>query len=129
MIRFATNIANFGSTVSKLSAANRLQLVRTMHSLIKNQAYVNGAWTDAGNSKRFNVINPANQQVVAEVPDMNVSDVEKAIDSAYDAFHGDPWKNTTAKDRSGLLKVSCLHRILSDKSIRKNELPELVSTS
>lgn len=109
MIRLTQKVGNFGSQFNKFSAVDRLHLVRMMHSLIKNQAYVNGEWTDAGDNKRFNVINPANQNVIGNVPDMNASDVQKAIDSAYDAFHSKSWQNTTAKERSGLLKVSC-HR-------------------
>lgn len=77
-----------------------------MHSLLKNQAYINGKWTNAGDNKSFKVTNPANQEVVAEVPDMNVSDVQTAIDSAYETFHSDSWQNITAKERSSLLKVN-----------------------
>lgn len=107
MFRLAQRATTVGSEISKFSARERLQLVRTMHSLIKNQAYVNGTWTNAGDNKRFNVTNPANQKVVGEVPDMGAADVQKAIDSAYDAFHSKAWQNATAKDRSGLLKASC----------------------
>lgn len=105
MFRFAKAV-NCGSAISRFSAADRLSLVRTMHSLIKNQAFVNGAWTNGADNKSFDVVNPANQKVVGKVPDMNARDVQKAIDSAYDAFHGKAWQDTTAKDRSSLLKVS-----------------------
>lgn len=76
-----------------------------MQSLIKEQAFVDGKWTDAGDKTTFKVTNPANQKILASVPDMGVSDVEKAIDSAYDAFHSKSWQATSAKDRSTLLKV------------------------
>jgi succinate-semialdehyde dehydrogenase len=79
-----------------------------VHSLLKNQAYVNGKWTDASDNKRFNVINPANQKIVGEVPDMSAADAQKAIDAAYETFHSKAWQNTTAKDRSILLRVSFL---------------------
>lgn len=101
MIRFVRNFVE----LSKVSSKNRLQLVRTMHSLVKNQAFVNGQWTNAGDNKCFNVTNPANNEVVGAVPDMNAADVEKAIDCAYDAFHSKSWQSTTGKERSGLLKV------------------------
>lgn len=77
-----------------------------LHSLVKNQAYVNGKWTNAADNKCFDVTNPANQKVVGTVPDMNAADVEKAIDSAYETFHSKAWQDTTAKDRSNMLKVS-----------------------
>ena len=90
---------------STVNCANRFFQFRTMHSLLKNQAYINGKWVSAADNNNFKVINPANQEVVAEVPDMNVPDVQSAIDSAYDTFHSKSWQNTTAKERSTLLKV------------------------
>lgn len=107
MFRFAIKVGSVSSAVSRLTAADRLNLVRMMHSLVKNQAFVNGKWTDASDNKRFSVTNPANQKIVGEVPDMNAGDVEKAIDAAYETFHSKSWQNTTAKDRSTMLKVSC----------------------
>jgi succinate-semialdehyde dehydrogenase len=106
MLRFAQKANSLGSAISKLSVVDRLRLVRTMHSLVKSQAFVNGKWLDASDNERFNVTNPANQKIVGVVPDMNVGDVEKAIDAAYETFHSKDWQNTTAKERSGLLKVS-----------------------
>ena len=106
MFRITKNTGSFALEISKFSVDNRLKLVRMMHSLIKNQAYVNGKWTDASDKKRFNVTNPANQKVVGEVPDMNAGDVQKAIDAAHETFHSKAWQNTTAKDRSGMLRVS-----------------------
>lgn len=101
MIRFTRSFAE----LSKVSSENRLQLVRMMHSLVKNQAFVNGQWTNAGDNKSFNVTNPANNKVVGAVPDMSAADVEKAIDYAYDAFHSKSWQSTTGKERSAMLKV------------------------
>lgn len=116
MIRFAQSLSHRSSAFSRFSAVDRLKLVRMMHSLIKNQAFVNGTWTNGGDNKSFDVVNPANQKVVGKVPDMNTSDAQKAIDSAYDAFHSKSWQNTTAKERSGLLKVSC-HALKEDRKI------------
>lgn len=95
------------SKVTKIRGVKRFLHVRTMHSLLKNQAYINGKWTNAGDNKSFKVTNPANDECIGNVPDMNVSDVQTAIDSAYEAFHSEQWQNTTAKERSGLLKVNC----------------------
>lgn len=77
---------------------------RNMH-LLQKQAFINGVWCDAKSNTTFDVVNPANGNVIGSVPDMDVSDVEKAIDSAYSAFHSAEWQNKTAKERSQLLKV------------------------
>ncbi|KAG8335969.1 Succinate-semialdehyde dehydrogenase, mitochondrial [Homalodisca vitripennis] len=45
--------------------------------------------------KTFEVTNPATTQVIASVPDMDVTDTETAIAAANEAFQS--WGNTTAK--------------------------------
>lgn len=76
-----------------------------MH-LLQNKAYVNGKWVSSGSNTCFDVVNPATEEVVGSAPDMNVADTQKAIDAAHTAFYSPQWQNLTAKDRSGLLKVS-----------------------
>ena len=39
--------------------------------------YINGEWV--GGAKRFKVYNPANQQVIAEVPDLGAAETEDAV--------------------------------------------------
>lgn len=105
MFRFALKAGKLGSGICKLKTSESIKLARMVHSLIKNEAFINGKWTAAADNKSFNVTNPANQKVVAVVPDMGVADVQKAIDSAYDAFHSKDWQKKTAKERSDLLEV------------------------
>lgn len=109
MFRLAQNSVILASSKSaaalKFSSVQQSRLVRMMHSLIKNQAYINGQWVDGVDKKRFQVTNPANAEVIGEVPDMTAADAGIAIDKAYETFHSKAWQNTTAKERSGLLKV------------------------
>ncbi|KAM3965053.1 succinic semialdehyde dehydrogenase [Aphomia sociella] len=74
---------------------------RHMH-LLKNQAYVNGQWVKAGSNVVFSVNNPADDSVITEVPDMDASDAKNAIQAAANTF--ETWKNTTAKERSQILR-------------------------
>ncbi|XP_026748808.2 glutarate-semialdehyde dehydrogenase [Galleria mellonella] len=74
---------------------------RQMH-LLKNQAYVNGQWVKAGSNVVFSVNNPADDSVITEVPDMDASDAKNAIQAAASTF--ETWKNTTAKERSQILR-------------------------
>lgn len=107
MFRFALKAGKLGSEIYNFRTSESFKLARMMHSLIKNEAFINGTWTAAADNKSFNVTNPANQKVVAAVPDCSVVDVQKAIDSAYDAFHSKDWQKKTAKERSDLLEVRC----------------------
>src|SRR5258706_45082 len=47
--------------------------------LLKAQAYVDGAWRDAGSKARFPVTNPATGAVIAEVADLDADDAREAI--------------------------------------------------
>jgi len=70
--------------------------------LLRNQAYVAGKWVNADSNKTFVVTNPANQDVVATLPDLSVSDTKTAIVSAHEAFG--PWSAKTANDRARILQ-------------------------
>ena len=68
--------------------------------LLKDRAYINGQWVTAKNS--FKVINPANGELVAEVADLDRSQVAEAIAAAEAAFPS--WAALTAKNRSEILR-------------------------
>ena len=70
--------------------------------LIKQQAFINGKWTNANSNKSFEVTNPANREVITSVPDMDRSDVKTAIDAASIAWPS--WRDLTAKERSAILR-------------------------
>ncbi|XP_055617980.1 3-sulfolactaldehyde dehydrogenase [Toxorhynchites rutilus septentrionalis] len=72
--------------------------------LLQNKAFINGKWVGAHTGETFDVTNPANEAVVGNVPDMYVKDACKAIDAAHSAFYNERWHNSTAKERSALLK-------------------------
>lgn len=71
-------------------------------SLLKTQAFVNGAWVDADSGKRFNVDNPADGSIMGSVPDMGAAETKRAIEAAEAALPA--WRALTAKARSTLLK-------------------------
>lgn len=72
-----------------------------MH-LLKTKAYVNGAWVEASSNVVFPVLNPVDDTVIAEVPDMDAADAKNALDVAANTFQ--TWKDTTAKERSYILR-------------------------
>lgn len=88
-------------TVGYRSFSTVMNNIRNMH-LLNEKAYINGEWATAATQNVFEVLNPANGNVVAVVPDMDIYDTEKAISAAASAFES--WKQTTAKQRSQLLR-------------------------
>ncbi len=71
-------------------------------SLLREQAYVDGAWIDADDGASFDVTNPADGSVVATVPQLGVAETERAVQAAADAWPA--WRKRTAKDRAAVLR-------------------------
>ena len=64
--------------------------------------YVDGQWGDAASGKRYEVINPATEEAIAEVALGTRADCKRAIDAAAKALT--TWMKTTAYDRAKILK-------------------------
>ena len=71
-------------------------------SLFKEKCYANGGWVDSHSGNFLEVNNPATQEIVGRVPKFTKDETKKIIENANDAFQ--TWKNTTAKERSVILK-------------------------
>jgi betaine-aldehyde dehydrogenase len=65
--------------------------------------YINGEFTASDSGKFFPVIDPSTEEVIAEVPDANAADVDRAVAAARAAFDSGPWSQTTAQDRGRVL--------------------------
>ena len=46
---------------------------------------------------------PSTEEVIAEVPDSNAKDVDRAVAAAKDAFENGPWASSTAQERGRVL--------------------------
>jgi betaine-aldehyde dehydrogenase len=69
----------------------------------KYQMYVNGEWVESKSNKTFPVYDPATEEVIAQVPDSNGDDVNRAVATAKSAFEDGPWASTTAQERGRVL--------------------------
>jgi len=65
--------------------------------------YVNGEWIASNSGKTFPVYDPSTEEVIAEVPDSNAKDVDRAVAAARDAFDNGPWGSSTAQERGRVL--------------------------
>ncbi|MCA1804863.1 MAG: NAD-dependent succinate-semialdehyde dehydrogenase [Xanthomonadaceae bacterium] len=70
--------------------------------LLRQQAYINGAWVEADSGAHHPVRNPANGEQIAQVPDCGATETRRAIDAAHAAFPA--WRALTAKERGRLLR-------------------------
>lgn len=65
--------------------------------------YIDGAWRkNGGGNKGEDVINPATEKPLAHLPHASKSDLDQALESAKKGFA--VWKNTSAYDRSKILR-------------------------
>lgn len=71
-------------------------------SLLRQQAYIDGAWCDADNKETIAVTNPATGETIASVPHMGAAETRRAIDAANAAWPA--WRKKTAKERAAILR-------------------------
>ena len=71
-------------------------------SLLREQAYIDGAWVDAADGGTFPVTNPADGSLVANVPQQGVPETKAAIEAADKAWPA--WRSKTAKERAAILR-------------------------
>src|ERR1700675_1015894 len=65
--------------------------------------YINGEFVEAHSRGVFPVYNPSTEDVIAEVPEADENDVDRAVAAAKAAFNAGAWPQTTAQDRGRIL--------------------------
>jgi len=69
----------------------------------EKRMYIDGQWVDAVSGKTRSIINPANQEVIAEVAEGAREDSRAAIAAARRAFDRGEWPRTPASERGALV--------------------------
>ena len=70
--------------------------------LLREQALIDGQWCDAADGRRFAVDDPATGATIGHVPDMGVTETERAIAAAARAQRA--WAAQSAKARAAVLR-------------------------
>ncbi len=71
-------------------------------ALFKENCFIGGKWIESNSGEKIKVDNPANNEIIGEVPKCTTSETTKAIDEAQAAFPN--WRDKTAKERSIILQ-------------------------
>jgi len=71
-------------------------------SLLRQQAYIDGAWIDADSGATVSVDNPATGETLGTIPKLGRAETKRAIDAANRALPA--WRALTAKERSAKLR-------------------------
>ena len=73
--------------------------VHSQHKLM-----IDGDWVEAASGKTFETLNPATEEVLAEVAYGQAEDIERAVKAARKAFADDsPWRRMNPSDRGRLI--------------------------
>lgn len=74
----------------------------TQPKISQTQCFIGGRWTPAVSGKTFETVNPATEEVIAQVAEGDAADVDLAVQAARKAFNG-PWSKMDARDRGRLM--------------------------
>ena len=64
--------------------------------------FIGGAWRESSDRRRFDVIDPATEQVLTSVADGTVADAVSAVDAAAAALPG--WAARAPRERAEILR-------------------------
>ena len=86
------------------------------------QFYINGEWVDPAEGKNmFEVLNPANEEVIGQIAMGSATDVDNAVNAASKAF--ETFSQTSVEER-----LAILGKIVEVYQTRYDELAETIST-
>lgn len=77
----------------------------------KIELLINGRWCQGSEGKSQPLINPATEEILAEVPHASESDLEEALLSSAEGFK--IWRDTTAIDRQTIMEKAA--RLMEDR--------------
>ncbi|QDT91599.1 aldehyde dehydrogenase family protein [Gimesia algae] len=84
-------------------ATEILDTVADTPQVRQTQLLIDGKWVDAISGKTFATINPATEEVIAEVAEGDAADIDLAVKAARKAFESGPWSKMDARDRGRLI--------------------------
>ncbi|MET1034416.1 MAG: NAD-dependent succinate-semialdehyde dehydrogenase [Arthrobacter sp.] len=82
--------------------AGRREAALAAVAAVRTGVFIDGAWSESGSGRRFDVVNPATEEVVATVADGDAGDALRAIEAAGRAQKG--WARTPPRERSEVLR-------------------------
>jgi aldehyde dehydrogenase (NAD+) len=69
----------------------------------QTECFINGKWVPARSGKTFATVNPATEEVLAEVAEGDSADVDAAVKAARAAFESGLWSRMDARERGRLV--------------------------
>ncbi len=70
---------------------------------MRTDLFINNEWRPATSGKRFPVVNPATEEILAEVAAGDAADVDNAVRAAKTCFESAVWRDLSARKRGRIL--------------------------
>ncbi len=106
-------------------ALSKQSLATMTVQLQRFKMLVGGEWKDSSNGLASSILDPSNNQVIAEVPRATKQDARAAVDAAKTAFHSPEWRDMDSAKRGRILtKLTGLVRENSDELARLETMNE-----
>jgi aldehyde dehydrogenase (NAD+) len=87
-----------------LTKRNLIHDIRTHNpGKILTQLLIDGKFVNSKSGKKFKTINPATEEVIAEVQEADKEDVDIAVAAAKKAFEVGPWRKMTGQEKGKLM--------------------------
>ena len=71
------------------------------HKTFQTKMLIDGKWHDSRSGKTFETVNPATEEVIAQVAEGDKADIDLAVKAARKAFDSGPWRKTDAATAAG----------------------------
>lgn len=78
-------------------------MTTTQGDLLRTELFIGNEWRSAQSGTTIEVVNPATEEVIAEVQAAGEADVDAAVQAARACFEGDEWRTLSARRRGALL--------------------------
>lgn len=72
-------------------------------SAVRTDLFIGNTWSPAASGGRFDVLNPATEEVLASVAEGDATDVARAVEAARTCFESAEWQGLSARKRGALL--------------------------
>src|SRR5260370_2740276 len=82
--------------------AGRNAMYENLLAHVPTDLWIGGKWRKASDAARFDVIDPATENVITSVASAGVEDAKSAVDAAQDAFEG--WAGRKPRERAEVLR-------------------------
>src|SRR5262245_54707631 len=106
----------------------------------QTQCFIGGQWVPAQSGKTFQTLDPASEEVIAEVAEGDAADVDLAVKAARAQFDGGEWSKLDARERGRLMnkladlieeeagELAALESLDNGKPIRDSKAADLPLT-